>query len=386
MLLRILGVRRHGATIKDLVHEFGVTEKTIRRDILMLKTIGFPVCESRSGSTTKTYRLAPDKLQPNLSFAFDEAIALYLGRRFLEPLAGTVFWDAAQRAFGKIRAALGDGAIAYVDQFSALFHQTTVGASDYSQKAKLIDALMQAIEECRVTSITYRSLQATEPVTYPISPLGLTYHRGSLYLVGQKVDLPDAAGVSPEPTQPALSSQASTRKGRPNPRRGQRAGGAGGAGGASGASGASEPSADRIRLWKVDRIEAVSLKDARFTRPAGFRLSDHFAGSFGVFQGDGHGGVHVKVRFSATVARYVQESQWHGSQRLTAERDGSVLAEFDLDSTEEIMRWLLSFGRHAEVLEPEELRQDIASEIESLSTIYERPSPNTKKMAIGKGT
>ena len=70
--------------------------------------------------------------------------------------------------------------------------------------------------------------------------------------------------------------------------------------------------------------------------------------------------MHVKVRFSPTVARYVRESNWHASQKLATEKDGSVLAEFDLGNTEEIMRWIMSFGRHAEVLEPERLRSEIA--------------------------
>lgn len=84
----------------------------------------------------------------------------------------------------KVRATLDKEALKYVDQFAAVFHQTTVGASNYSQKAELIDTLMQGIEDHRATFITYHSLQATEPVTYYIYPYGLTYHRGSLYLVG----------------------------------------------------------------------------------------------------------------------------------------------------------------------------------------------------------
>ena len=191
-----------------------------------------------------------------------------------------------------------------------------VGASDYSQKADLIDDLMVAIEDRRAVFITYQSLRATEPVTYDIYPYGLTYHRGSLYLVGHA------------------------------------------------------PQHDDIRHWKVDRIEEVKLEALRFNRPEDFDLSEHFAKSFGVFHSDGE--VHVKVRFSPTVARYVQESNWHASQKLTKEQDGGLLAEFNLGDTEEIMRWILSFGRHAEVVEPEELRSEIQDELETLLATYLR--------------
>ena len=57
------------------------------------------------------------------------------------------------------------------------------------------------------------------------------------------------------------------------------------------------------------------------------------------------------------MSRYVQESQWHASQKLTKQRDGSLLAEFHLDDTVEIKSWIMSFGRNAVVLEPEQLRK-----------------------------
>ena len=80
--------------------------------------------------------------------------------------------------------------------------------------------------------------------------------------------------------------------------------------------------------------------------------------------------MHVKVRFSASVARYVTESSWHSSQQLTPQKDGSLLAEFDLGHTEEIKRWIQSFGKHAVVLEPEQLRTEIVDEIDALRGAY----------------
>ena len=71
------------------------------------------------------------------------------------------------------------------------------------------------------------------------------------------------------------------------------------------------------------------------------------------------------------MARYVEESRWHPSQKLTRQKDGSLLAEFDLSSTEEIKGWILSFGRHAVVEEPEELRCEMEEELRQIVRNYE---------------
>ena len=139
---------------------------------------------------------------------------------------------------------------------------------------------------------------------------------------------------------------------------------------------------DAIRHWKVDRIEAATLEELRFERPSEFDLTSHFSKSFGVYQGDGE--VHVTVRFDPAVARYVQESAWHGSQKLTKEKDGSLLADFDLDGVEEIMRWILSFGKHAVVIEPEELREKIVQEIHQLGQSYAGQSTTVKKSLVAR--
>ena len=42
-LLRMLGARRLGVTVRELARELGVTEKTIRRDLDFLRQMGVPV-------------------------------------------------------------------------------------------------------------------------------------------------------------------------------------------------------------------------------------------------------------------------------------------------------------------------------------------------------
>ncbi|MBM4091901.1 MAG: WYL domain-containing protein [Planctomycetes bacterium] len=318
ILLRLLSARHHGASVKEMADEAGVSVKTIRRDLEAFQQAGFPLAEVVEDHGRKKWRVGPDRNQPGLSFSLDEVIALYLARYLMEPLAGTVFWEAVQRAFKKIRVALGPQALNYMQRFGEMFHHTAVGASDYSKKSALIDQLMIGIEDRRAVFITYQSLRATEPVTYDIYPYGLAYHRGSLYLVGFA------------------------------------------------------PDHREIRHWKVDRIADAEVTPVHFHRPEGFDLHEHLSKSFGVFHGDGQ--VHVKIRFAPTVARYVTESHWHGSQRLAPQSDGTLIAEFDLDQTEEIKRWIQSFGRHAVVLEPERLRRELIDELTALCDLYKIPA------------
>lgn len=97
-LLRVLSDRHEGAAVRDLAAEMRVSQRTVHRDLETFQAVGFPLEEIVEEFGRKRWCLDPAKTQVSLGFTFDEAIALYLGRRFLDPLAGTVFWEAAQRA------------------------------------------------------------------------------------------------------------------------------------------------------------------------------------------------------------------------------------------------------------------------------------------------
>jgi len=314
LLLKTLSSRGQGMTVRELAEEMEVSEKTIRRDLETFLTAGFPIEEELGDFGRKYYRLASRVQSAELGFTFEEALALYMGRRFLDPLAGTVFWQSAQNAFRKVRASLSSSALKYLEKVAGSLHQTTTGASDYAIKADIVDRLMIGVEDRVIVHITYQSLRATEAVTYDVYPYGITYHRGKLYLT------------------------------------------------------AHSPTHGEVRTFKVDRIEEAETTRLPFTRPKDFNMEAHLAKSFGVFDG-GDGEVKVKIRFDREVARYVKESRWRPNQKLTEQKDGALIAEFELSGTEEVKAWILSFGKHAEALKPEELRAGIAAELaQSLKT------------------
>jgi proteasome accessory factor B len=293
----------------------GVGGKTIRRDLELFRDLRFPLVETTGEFGRKTYRLTSPGDHPPLSFRFDEAMALYLSRRLLEPLAGTLFWDAAQSAFQKIRASLDERALAYVERMSCFFHPTTVGAGDYSKKAKVLDDLTVAIEESHAAHLLYQSERATEPAFRDVYPYTFIYHHGSIYLV------------------------------------------------------AFDPRADRIKHYKVDRVEAVEVSNFPFHRPPDFDIAAHLSPTFGVYLSDGELKT-IKVRFAPAVTRYVLESSWHPTEVRIRQGDGSLLTEFQLSSVEEFRSWVLSFGRTAVILEPEELRREIAEELRAMAVLY----------------
>jgi len=316
-LLRMLSARRQGITLKVLCAETGVSEKTIQRDLSLLRRLAFPISETVSDHGRKHWKLDSAGGLPALGFTLDEAAALYLGRQFLEGLAGTMFWTAANSAFRKIQASLGDPAVRYLGKLASAVYLKSHSFTDYTLRAELIDGLMVAIEDRKLTVITYQSLRSTEPVTlYDIHPYALVHHRGGLYVIGWSNDH------------------------------------------------------KQIRTFKVDRISAIDVQSGlQFTRPADFDPARYLEHSFGIFTSVTPPQT-VRVRFASPVIRILHEKQFHPSQRLISHPDGSVVAEYDLAGFEEFTSWVLSFGQHAEVLEPAELRDAVRQKLTAAVKLY----------------
>jgi predicted DNA-binding transcriptional regulator YafY len=123
-----------------------------------------------------------------------------------------------------------------------------------------------------------------------------------------------------------------------------------------------------IRMFAVQRVRSVRDTSATFDRPVDFRLDDYMQGSFRAVRGDGDH--EVVLRFTSEVAGRITEKQWHPSQTLEHQPDGSLIVRFRLSSTVEIKRWILGFGASVLVLEPESLRAEIATDLKQLIKAY----------------
>jgi proteasome accessory factor B len=147
-----------GYSLRELSDEMSVSKKTIRRDLDVLMSSGFDVVESVADYGLKRWRVAG--FENLLQFTVTELLSVLMARQFLEPLAGTPFWEGQQKVFSKIRGALGEQAVRYLQKLAGSLLATSVGASDYSQRGDMIDQLVLAIEDRLITLITYQSDRA----------------------------------------------------------------------------------------------------------------------------------------------------------------------------------------------------------------------------------
>lgn len=298
-VIRLLEAR-YGATVEELAEECRVTRRTIYRDLQAIVDAGYPLVRESGDDGGTLYRfLTGFKKVPPITFSLPELMTLYLGRRQLSFLQGTPFQDDLDAIFGRIRSALPPRSVAHLERIAQVAAPRFQGVRDYAGKREIIDRLRQALlfqYRCR---LLYAPPRRTAE-EYLFDPYTLLFYKDSLYLGGYAHNRRD------------------------------------------------------LRLFLVDRLQAVEVTAERYEIPDDFRPEDLTGGSFGLIGGES---LAVQVRFTPAVAHLIRERTWHSTQVLTEEADGSVLLAFDAAGETEILSWLYSYLPHVQVLAPVSLRQ-----------------------------
>lgn len=126
----------------------------------------------------------------------------------------------------------------------------------------------------------------------------------------------------------------------------------------------------QLRTFVLARMRKVRNTNLKFRRPDEFSIEKHLSGSFGVFKGRGRH--RVRIRFDSFAAQLVAERHWHSSQKMRTLDDSRLELQMELGSLEEIERWVLGWGSHAEAMEPKELRDNIAAQAAVVAARYSK--------------
>ena len=110
-------------------------------------------------------------------------------------------------------------------------------------------------------------------------------------------------------------------------------------------------------------MQNVSATGRAFSNPKpGDRdIQKLFENSFQIWQSEDAKLERIVLRFSGRAAQLVRERSWHASQRLQELADGDLEVVLTLNSLEEIVPWILSWGRQCEVIRPARLRKKVNS-------------------------
>jgi proteasome accessory factor B len=299
------------ANCKTMAANYEVSSKSIRRDIDYLKyQCAAPIAydPQRHGFyyTEENYHL------PAINISESDLFAIYIARKAMEQHKNTPVYRKLVSVFSKIEESLPDRlsiSPAWVDNRISVF-------SDFRTNIdpQIWDTVAEALHHYRTLQITYLNPGAEMGVQRQIDPYHAVSFQGEWYLIAY-----------------CHLRQA-------------------------------------IRVFAISRIKQAKKLIGIFTIPNAFNFADFTDSHFGIFSDDQRH--DVEVHFSAKHAPYLLEREWHPSQTLKKQEDGSIVLSFTTNHLFEVKRWILSWGSGVEVLAPEKLRSAIHQEAQKILQAY----------------
>jgi predicted DNA-binding transcriptional regulator YafY len=326
--LRILHALRgypEGRKIAELAREVGVSERTVKRDLAELAAADIRI--DRTPIDGRAAARLEDESHRSVAITRRERYTLLAIRRMFDVLKGTplaedvesVLAKLQQRATAKERAELA----ADRDRFA---YVPDGGTKLYRGKEDILDALQTGVLLRRVIRFAYRGGRGRAQHGY-LAPFSLILFKHGLYVIGRKLPDPMSGATIP--------------RGRPE-------------------------------LYAAERFtEAEYLRDHAFVVPPDFALDAVLFSAFELHVGDPADAKRVVVEFSKERAEYARARQWHPSQVIEEQGDGSVIVRFTCVNFAPVVSWVHEWGPHAKVLEPPELAETVTRELRETLHRYE---------------
>ena len=289
--------------VGDLSKMFGTSRRTIFRDLKELQAIGVPCqYDTKAGG----YAIDPDFFLPPVDLNLREALSLLLLVHEASKQIQLPFRRSALLAALKIENNLPIKIRQYCNMALRSISTKSGAQSPIRQHGGLDRAfaqLQQAILKKRKVNISYNSLFEGGTISVELSPYHLLYNRRAWYVLGHS----------------------SLHK--------------------------------SVRTFKLNRINKLEITDRCFLDGEKFDLYEYLGRAWSMIP---EGRLYnIRLRFLPKVANNVTEVQWHSTQTVTRNSDGSATVEFRVDGLGEITWWVLGYGDQVQVLAPRALRKKV---------------------------
>lgn len=293
---------------EELATLFEVSKRTIYRDMQALSEAGIPIV----AITGQGYGLMDGYFLPPLNFTTDEALMLILGSDFMAQNFDAQYQQAAETASAKIEAVLPHRLkpnVTYLRHNINFFtSRSPTGETDLTP----LKQLRRAIIEQRRVNLHYvkrfGKSGTEEKSVRDVDPYSLARLSMDWYLLAYCHLRQD------------------------------------------------------LRVFRLARIDKLTVLGQTFDRPPEFKPD--------WVNPSGAQNIIVRALFKPEVSRWVQESQTYFVVEAEEVPEGLLVSLFVRDERE-MLQWLLGWGGHVRVLEPESLCQLLLDEAKRVIELYE---------------
>jgi proteasome accessory factor B len=301
-LLRIItilqGSKSH--SVADLAGELEVSRRTIFRDLNMLEMAHIPYYFDAQGGG---YRISTNFFLPPINLTAQEAAAILTLAGRLDGAERLPLLSHAWQAAAKIENALPRPVRQHLESLIGGLNASLGPVARHEGMEPMFEEISSAIAQTRVCRVVYISLRERKQIVLRVHPLRLMFLGQAWYLLGQS----------------------------------EEHGG--------------------LRTFKIIRIRKLTVLDSTFIASPAEDVQRYLGSAWSrVPEGRLY---DVRIHFDSRVATGVAEVQWHASQRVQWNDDGSLEFFARVDGLDEISWWVLGYGNWAEVISPEPLRKSV---------------------------
>jgi predicted DNA-binding transcriptional regulator YafY len=311
--------RRKLLSATELSRRFGVSVRTIYRDIDRLIALGVPV-EAERGAEGG-FRLSNDFLSPPIALNRVETTALLVALSLMRGLRATPLSRNLESAEAKLLAALPPAAreilakgasIVGIEQAPDDIFHGALPAERIADQHEAVDRFLEGILMHRRVDLLHRG--STGEKLHEVEPHGLLFDRSLWYLVGRSL------------------------------------------------------AAAEIRMWRADRVASITVTGFAFRPMPDFDIRSMLDRQWleqAMRTWDKEGG-GSRIRLTAAAAERLRRDWYYRHAAVTPDGEGFIMSLPDADprTVLPLVRWL---GTEAEILSPDLLRDALRVELEAMA-------------------
>lgn len=280
-----------------LAQQFGTTVRTVYRDLILLQNAGAPLYSQSLGKHAH-WKLTDDwRNNFRVSLSWMELVSLWTALQLLPNELDTL----AQHGFAKLSAAVPKEMRVLLERFTNKVSALEID-NDSSEPTSVTQTLTSALDNQRTVQFLYqkpgqkkKKLRTVDPLHFHVEPIGL-------YLVGYCHDR------------------------------------------------------SAIRTFLISRISVLKLTSNTFSPKQPIKPDDYFQGGFGAWE---EKATLVQLRFDQQGADAIRRLKLHKTSQISDDGKHGLTLTLQVPLVPAVVRFVVGFGEHVEVLRPTVLRQKV---------------------------